>query len=103
MILVKTASGERRCGPGFLKIKEMNIDVKHIATLTGHSGCVYAMDKGISEQTVFSGGSDMFIALWNLETLQAEKFATSFPAPVYAICYIPEKNYCLRAQQQEVI
>ena len=76
-------------------IKEINIDVKQIATLTGHSGCVYAMDKGISEHTVFTGGSDMFIALWNLETLQAEKFAASLPASVYAICYIPEKKLLL--------
>jgi len=76
-------------------INEINIDVKHIATLTGHNGCVYAMDKGLSEHTVFTGGSDMFIALWNLDTLQAEKFAASLPAPVYAICHIPEKKLLL--------
>ena len=76
-------------------IKKINIDIKHIATLTGHSGCVYAMDKGISEHTVFTSGSDMFIALWNLETLQAEKFSASLPAAVYAICHIPEKKLLL--------
>jgi len=76
-------------------IKEINIDVKHIGTLTGHSGCVYAMDKGISEHTVFTGGGDKVIALWNLETLQPEKFAASLPAPVYAICHIPEKKILL--------
>lgn len=76
-------------------IKEIDIDIKHIATLTGHSGCVYAMDKGISEHTVFTGGSDRFIALWNLETLQTEKFAASLPAHVYAICHIPEKQLLL--------
>ena len=73
----------------------MNIDVKHIAALTGHSGCIYAIDKGISEHTVYTGGSDRHIALWNLETLQAEKFAASLPAPVYAICHIPEKKLLL--------
>jgi len=75
--------------------KEMNINIKHMATLAGHGGCVYAIDKGISEQTVFTGGSDKFIALWNLETLQAEKFAASLPASVYAICHISEKNLLL--------
>jgi WD40 repeat protein len=75
--------------------KEISIDVKHIATLTGHSGCVYAMDKGFSEHTVFTGGSDRFIALWNLETLQAEKFSATLPAPIYTICHIPEKNILL--------
>jgi WD40 repeat protein len=71
------------------------IDVAHIATLTGHSGCVYAMDKGFSEKTVFTGGSDRFIALWNLKTLQAEKFSAALPAPIYTICHIPEKNILL--------
>ena len=71
------------------------IDVAHIASLKGHSGCVYAMDKGFSENTVFTGGSDRFIALWNLETLQAEKFSAALPAPIYTICHIPEKNILL--------
>ena len=76
-------------------MKELSIDVKHIATLTGHSGCIYAMDKGFSEKTIFTGGSDRYIALWNLETLQAEKFSAALPAAIYAICHIPEKNILL--------
>jgi WD40 repeat protein len=77
------------------KTNKIAIDVAHIATLTGHSGCVYAMDKGFSEHTVFTAGSDRFIALWNLETQQAEKFSASLPAPIYTICHIPEKNILL--------
>ena len=73
----------------------MSIDVKHIATLAGHSGCIYAMDAGISESTIFTGGSDLIIALWNLDTLSTEKFAASLPAAVYTICHIPEKNILL--------
>jgi WD40 repeat protein len=80
---------------GIEKTNKAAIDVTHIATLTGHSGCVYAMDKGFSEKTVFTAGSDRFIALWNLETLQAEKFSAALPAPVYTICHIPEKNILL--------
>jgi WD40 repeat protein len=76
-------------------MKEPSIDVKHIAILTGHSGCVYAMDKGFSEKTIFTGGSDRYIALWNIETLQAEKFSAALPAAIYAICHIPEKNILL--------
>jgi WD40 repeat protein len=78
-----------------METKEINIDVKHIATLTGHSRCVYAMDKGISEHSFFTGGIDKFIALWNLKTLQPEKFEASLPAPVYTICHIPEKKLLL--------
>jgi len=53
------------------------------------------MDAGISESTIFTGGSDLIIALWNLDTLSTEKFAASLPAAVYTICHIPEKNILL--------
>ncbi len=53
------------------------------------------MDKGVSEHTLYTAGSDRFIALWNLETLQAEEFAAHLPEPVYAICHIPEKHVLL--------
>ena len=74
---------------------KMAVEVAHIATLTGHSGCVYAMDRGFSEHTIFTGGSDRYIALWNLETLKAEKFSAALPSPIYTICHIPEKNILL--------
>ncbi len=73
----------------------MQLNVKKIATLNGHSGSVYALDKGISEHTFFSGSSDKFVGLWNLKTFQAEKFAASFPSPVYSVCHIPEKKLLL--------
>ena len=41
----------------------MGIEVKNIAALEGHTGCIYAMDQGISTHTVFTGGGDKFIAL----------------------------------------
>lgn len=73
----------------------MTIHVNKIGTLTGHSGAVYALEKGVNSSHFFSGSSDKFLALWNLETLQAEKFAAQFPSIVYAICHIPEKQILL--------
>ena len=40
----------------------MRIEVNKIATLTGHSDSIYALDKGISEHLIFSGGGDKIIA-----------------------------------------
>src|SRR3972149_1719105 len=73
----------------------MKLNIKKITTLTGHSGSIYALDKGISEHTFFSGSTDKFIALWNLQTLSPEKFAASFPDAIYSICHIPEKKLLL--------
>ena len=48
----------------------MRIEVKKIATLTGHSDSIYALDKGIVEHLIFSGSGDKIIAQWNLKTFQ---------------------------------
>jgi WD40 repeat protein len=70
----------------------MKTGIKKISTLTGHTGSVYSLEKGISESLFFSGSGDKFVALWNLETFQTENFAAQFPAPIYSICHIPEKK-----------
>jgi WD40 repeat protein len=66
-----------------------------IGTLKGHTGCIYAVDKGLAANMIFTGGSDNFIAQWDLHTLEGEKFATSFAAHLYTICHIPEKKLLL--------
>jgi WD40 repeat protein len=73
----------------------MSVNVRKIAALTGHNGSVYALERAFEDKFIFSGSSDRFIAMWNLETLQAEKFAARFPAIVYAICHIPERGLLL--------
>lgn len=76
-------------------VNEKKLEVKTIAALNGHTGCIYAVDRGLYTNTIFTGGSDNFIAQWNLDTLQAEKFATAFDAHLYTICHIPEKELLL--------
>ena len=73
----------------------MRIEVKKIATLTGHSDSVYALDKGKDEHLIFSGSGDKIIAQWNLKTFQDEKFVASYPTVLYSICHIPEKQLLL--------
>ena len=71
----------------------MTVDVKKIATLTGHSGSIYSIIKEASDTYFFTGSSDKFVALWNLETLSAEKFAAAMPSAIYSLCYVSEKKY----------
>lgn len=73
----------------------MQLKIKKTTSLTGHSGSIYALDKGVSEHTFFTGSGDKHVALWNLQTLESEKFAASFPAAVYSLCHIPEKKLLL--------
>lgn len=71
------------------------MQITKIHSFTGHNGSVYTLEKGISGSTFFSGSSDKFAALWNLEKMEQEHFAARFPAIIYALCYIPEKKLLL--------
>lgn len=73
----------------------MGISVTKIYSFSGHNGSVYTLEKGTSPETFFSGSSDKFAALWNLEKMEQENFAARFPAIIYALCYIPEKQLLL--------
>ena len=77
------------------KQTKMKPNVKKITTLTGHSGPVYTLAKGKPEEYFYTGSSDKFAAQWNTRTLKAEKFAAAFPAAVYSICYIAERDLLL--------
>ena len=70
----------------------MKIEVKKIATLTGHRDPIYALDKGITEQLIFSVSGDKVIAQWNLKIFQSEKIA-SFPALYILFFIFPKNNY----------
>lgn len=73
----------------------MKIQVTKINNLTGHNGSVYSLSKGINAGTFFSGSSDRFVAMWNLETMATENFAAKVPGIIYATCFIPERNILL--------
>ncbi len=60
--------------------------------MIGHTGSVYALDTGIESHQLFSGSSDKFVTLWNLQNLSSEKFAAQFPDIIYSICHITEKK-----------
>lgn len=71
----------------------IKVEKKH--TFTGHSGAVYALEQSVEPHLFYSGSGDKFIAQWNIETLQAEKFAAQLPSIVYTICLVKEKNILL--------
>lgn len=71
------------------------MDIKKTGEFKGHSGPVYALERGNAPFLFFSGGSDKFIALWNLESRQPEKFSARMPDIVYSICHVREKNLLL--------
>ena len=66
------------------------INVEKIKELTGHSGAVYCLANGQSNNSVFSGSADGFVAEWDLEKLEPTKFSIKFNSPVFSLCHISE-------------
>jgi WD40 repeat protein len=73
----------------------LSIVAHKLSALTGHKGAIYALEQGPEGGILFSGGADKLVTAWNL-TLQTNlPFQAHFPAPVYSICYVAEKNLLL--------
>ncbi|MCH8318091.1 MAG: WD40 repeat domain-containing protein, partial [Bacteroidetes bacterium] len=68
------------------------VKVEKIAQLSGHSGAVYALEKGTEPHLFYSGSSDKIVAEWDLNSLSPRKFAAKLNAVIYAICHLPEKR-----------
>ena len=76
----------------------MNINIAKLTEFGEHAGPVYALVQGPEPHLLFSGSTDRFIAKWNLETLQQEKFAIHLEAPVYSLCFVPHKNWLIAGE-----
>jgi WD40 repeat protein len=73
----------------------MSVQVNKLAELTGHKGAVYTIEPAKAPHLFFSGSSDRVSALWDLETREPTGFGAQFPAIVFSLCYIKEKNYLM--------
>lgn len=65
---------------------------KKSAELTGHAGAVYCLAPGRSNHTFFSGAADGFIAEWNANDAQPEKFSVKLNSPVFSMAHCLNKS-----------
>lgn len=68
------------------------MQVEKIDTFSGHRGAVYALDKGDSNEIVFSGASDGMLVQWNLSKPDVGKGIAQFSKGIFSIKYIKETN-----------
>jgi WD40 repeat protein len=70
----------------------MPVNVTKVHSFTGHSGSIYALAEGTHEHFVLSGGSDRFLAQWNLASLLPDTFSAKFPSLIYSILPLYTEN-----------
>ncbi|MCD6069077.1 MAG: repeat protein [Bacteroidetes bacterium] len=71
------------------------ISVSKIASLSGHSGSVYGLSEGLSEDMVLSAGGDRFVAQWNIKECRPDSFSVKLPSVVYTSFFLEERSQLL--------
>ncbi len=68
------------------------MNVKKIATLTGHNASVFALAEGEAKHYVLSGAGDGWIVQWDLINPEVGRLIAKADANIYALCFIKEKQ-----------
>jgi WD40 repeat protein len=81
----------------------MQTEIIKLGEFVGHSGSVYALEKGLEENLFFSGSSDRFVTQWNVNTFESAAFTAKLPGIIYCIKYIPNYNLLLCGTSEGII
>jgi len=71
------------------------IEVEKNATLTGHRDCIYALEKGGSENNFFSAAGDGMVVHWDLENPENGELIAKVENSVYALKYLEDNHQLL--------
>ncbi|MFK7784490.1 MAG: WD40 repeat domain-containing protein [Crocinitomicaceae bacterium] len=58
--------------------------------ITGHAGAIYTC--ACKDEFVYTGSGDNYVARWNVETGEQDKFAIRFEQSVYSVAFIDENR-----------
>lgn len=78
------------------------LEVEKNNTYTGHSDCVYSLEKG-PEGHFFSAGGDGMIVLWDLNSEDQGRLIAKVDSSVYALSYDPIDDILIVGQNYEGI
>lgn len=79
------------------------IKVNKLHSLTGHRDSVYALQKGRTQNGLFSAGGDGMVARWNLEAPGTGELIAQLPNSIYALHYLSDHDQLIAAQNFEGI
>lgn len=69
------------------------LKVNLIYSFSAHAGAIYKLEKANEDYLFYSASGDGFIARWNLQTGEQDKFAIKLNAVVYSISYNKVLNH----------
>jgi len=74
------------------------VQVNKVHTFTGHSDCVYTLQQANESHSIFSGGGDGLVVLWNLKEKGDGTLIAQLPNSVYALHYLKERGLLVIGQ-----
>jgi WD40 repeat protein len=79
------------------------VQVKKVATLTGHNDCIYTLQRSNSENIFFSGSGDGMIVRWDLKDTENGEVIAKLPNSVYALHHMPGKQLLIAGHNYDGI
>ncbi len=71
------------------------IEIKKLAHFAGHLDCVYALEKSMQTDCVYSGAAEGYIVEWNYKLQSDGKLISKVLRPVYCLKLLKDKNILL--------
>lgn len=68
------------------------LEIKKIATSTGHNAALYALAEGQSNRHILSAGGDGWIVEWSMDEPDNGRLVASVETRVFSLCAIPEQQ-----------
>jgi WD40 repeat protein len=75
--------------------------IEKIDTFGGHRDCVYALERGLQPNQVFSSGADGLVVRWQLDRPDLGELVAKVPASVYALALHPTTGLLWVGQNYE--
>lgn len=79
------------------------ISVTQIATLTGHKGAIFALEKAVEAPCFFSGDGNGWIAKWDLTDTSTAKVIAQVPSNIFALCLLEKVQLLAVGSMQGVL
>lgn len=81
----------------------MKAQVEKLASLAGHTDCVYTLEQSGKKEIFFSAAGDGMVIKWDLKAPDIGNLIVKVPNSVYALCYVEKYNHLVVGQNFEGI
>ncbi len=78
----------------------MNLQINKIAHLLGHNAPIYALSPFFEQETFLSGGSDGYLASWDLNQLPNGRLEMRVEGCIFCVDFLPERGWAVVGTMQ---